>query len=60
MNGTAGTDHGQGGGIFVISNDPNIQSSMTGSFYGNSNIQKEKNNWLSPGIDYRSVYGKVL
>jgi hypothetical protein len=60
MNGTAGTDHGQGGGMFVISNDPNVQSSMTGSFYGRSDLQKERNNWMSPGIDYRSVYGKVL
>jgi uncharacterized protein (DUF1501 family) len=28
VNGTLGTDHGQGGGIFVVSNDTNVQSRL--------------------------------
>lgn len=60
VNGTDGTDHGQGGGMFVLSSNPNLQSTWTGGVYGNMQPSEERDNWLSVGIDYRSVYGKIL
>lgn len=46
--------------MFVLSNNSDILSSLTGSIYGDINIGKERDNWLSPGIDYRSVYGRII
>lgn len=59
VNGDLGTDHGQGGGMFVISNNPTLQSNLPAKVYGNMDLLHEKNDWLGVGIDYRSVYGKV-
>ncbi len=59
VNGDIGTDHGQGGGMFVLSNDPNVLSALPNSTYGNLSVKNAKDNWLGVGIDYRSVYGKL-
>lgn len=59
VNGDVGTDHGQGGGMFVISNNANLVSSLPSKVSGNISIKNAKDNWLGVGIDYRSVYGKI-
>lgn len=59
VNGDLGTDHGQGGGMFVISNNPTLQSNLPAKIYGSMDLLHEKNDWLGVGIDYRSVYGKI-
>jgi len=60
VNGDLGTDHGAGGGVFVITNNPTLQTSLPNKIYGNMNLLKEKADWLGVGIDYRSLYGKVF
>lgn len=60
VNGDLGTDHGEGGGMFIISNNPALQSNLPQKIYGNTDLLHEKSDWLSVGIDYRSVYGKVF
>jgi hypothetical protein len=46
--------------MFVISNNPTLQSSLPQKVYGTMDLLHEKSDWLSVGIDYRSVYGKVF
>lgn len=60
VNGDLGTDHGQGGGMFVISNNPTLQTNLPQKVYGKMDLLHEKSDWLSVGIDYRSVYGKIF
>jgi uncharacterized protein (DUF1800 family) len=60
MNGTYGTDHGQGGGMFVLTSNPDLRNTFSGSVYGNIRLGMERTPWATPGIDYRSVYGKIL
>ena len=59
VNGDLGTDHGEGGGMFVLSNNPTLLSSLPNKVYGNLSLKKAKEDWLGVGIDYRSVYGKI-
>lgn len=59
VNGDLGTDHGEGGGMFVLSNNPTLLSGLDQKVYGNISVTKAKDNWLGVGIDYRSVYGKI-
>lgn len=59
VNGDIGTDHGEGGGMFVISNNSALLNSLPQKTYGNLSFQNAKDNWLGVGIDYRSVYGKI-
>jgi hypothetical protein len=59
VNGDLGTDHGEGGGIFVITNNQTLLSKLDKKIYGNMSLTQAKNNWLGVGIDYRSVYGKI-
>ena len=60
VNGDLGTDHGEGGGMFVISNNPTLQANLPNKIYGGMDLLHEKNDWLGVGIDYRSVYGKIF
>ncbi|MEA3304742.1 MAG: DUF1501 domain-containing protein, partial [Patescibacteria group bacterium] len=60
VNGSNGTDHGQGGGYFILSNNESFQDELDENIYGEMNLEKEKSNWLSVGIDYRSVFVKIL
>ena len=60
VNGDLGTDHGEGGGMFVLTNNPALQSNLPNKIYGKIDLLHEKSDWLSVGIDYRSVYGKVF
>ncbi len=61
VNGTLGTDHGEGGGMFVLTTNPTLRDTWQGkTVFGNSNLLWERGNWLSPGIDYRTIYGKIL
>lgn len=60
VNGDLGTDHGEGGGIFVISNNSTLQSNLPNKIYGKMDLLREKSDWLGVGIDYRSVYGKIF
>lgn len=59
VNGDLGTDHGQGGGMFVLSNNQALLSSLSSKVYGNLSLKNAKNDWLGIGIDYRSIYGKI-
>lgn len=60
VNGDLGTDHGQGGGMFVLTNNPTLQSNLPNKVYGKMDLLREKSDWLGVGIDYRSVYGKIF
>ena len=46
--------------MFVFSNNPALQASLPSNIYGDMQTQMERSNWLSVGIDYRSLYGKVF
>ena len=59
VNGDLGTDHGEGGGMFVLSNNQAFLSSVTSKVSGNISLRNAQENWLGVGIDYRSVYGKI-
>ncbi len=59
VNGDLGTDHGEGGGMFVLSNNPTFLSSVPQKVNGSISIKNAQENWLGVGIDYRSVYGKI-
>lgn len=59
VNGDIGTDHGEGGGMFVLSNNSNLLNALPQKTYGNLSFKNSKDNWLGVGIDYRSVYGKI-
>ena len=59
-NGSDGTDHGQGGGIYLISNNPTVLSTFGEKTYGDISLMDEKRDWLSPGIDVRAIYGTLF
>lgn len=59
-NGDLGTDHGEAGGMFVLSNNQNFLSSVPQKVSGNLSFAHAKDNWLGVGIDYRAVYGKIF
>lgn len=60
INGSQGTDHGDGGGMFVITSNQNLKNLLQNGTYGNMSIRNAKANALGIGIDYRSLYGKVF
>jgi uncharacterized protein (DUF1501 family) len=59
VNGSLGTDHGDGGGMIVLSSNPSVRSLLSAGTYGNMSIKNAKANSLGIGIDYRSVYGSI-
>lgn len=59
-NGTIGTDHGQWGGMFVLSTNPTLKNSLSWNMYGKLSVEKEFRDRFGVGIDYRAVYGKIL
>ncbi len=59
VNGDLGTDHGQGGGVFVMSNNQPLLTKLNQKVYGNLSIANAEENWLGVGIDYRSMYGEI-
>ncbi len=47
--------------MFVLTSNPDLIRSWSGKkVLGTANLLQERANWLSPGIDYRSIYGKIL
>lgn len=46
--------------MFILSNNPTLQSILPDKIYGNMDLLREKSNWISVGIDYRSIYGKIF
>lgn len=60
MNGGLGTDHGGGGGMYVITSNPTLKTMLPDGTYGNLSFKDAKSNALGVGIDYRSVYGKIF
>ena len=59
-NGDLGTDHGDGGGMYVITSNADLRSQLQAGTYGNMSIKNAKANALGVGIDYRSVFGSVF
>ncbi|MDD2907278.1 MAG: DUF1800 family protein [Candidatus Gracilibacteria bacterium] len=60
MTASMGTDHGKAGGMFIISNNTKLLSSLDKKVYGNMSFKDSKENWLGVGVDYRAVYSSVL
>lgn len=60
INGSQGTDHGDGGGMFVVTSNQNLKNLLQNGTYGNISIRNAKANALGIGVDYRSLYGKVF
>lgn len=60
MNGDFGTDHGDGGGMYVITSNANLRNMLQAGTYGNMSIKNAKANALGIGVDYRSVYGSIF
>ncbi|MBP9779822.1 DUF1800 family protein, partial [Candidatus Gracilibacteria bacterium] len=60
VNGSLGTDHGDGGGMIVISSNANLRNMLQDGTYGNMSIKNAKSNSLGIGVDYRSVYGSIF
>jgi uncharacterized protein YgiM (DUF1202 family) len=59
-NGGLGTDHGDGGGMYVITSNRDLRNTLQAGTYGNQSIKYAKNNSLGVGVDYRSVYGSIF
>ncbi|GAB0174409.1 MAG: hypothetical protein HHAS10_02880 [Candidatus Altimarinota bacterium] len=59
-NGDLGTDHGDGGGMFVLTSNTDLRQRLSEGTYGNMSIKFAKNNSLGVGIDYRSIYGSIF
>lgn len=59
-NGDLGTDHGDGGGMYVLTSNTQLRNELWLGSYGNMSIKNAKNNALGIGIDYRSVYGTIF
>lgn len=60
VNGSLGTDHGDGWWMIVISSNANLRNMLQNGTYGNMSIKNAKSNSLGIGIDYRSVYGSIF
>lgn len=58
MNGDMGTDHGDGGGIYMLTSNPTLRALLPAGTYGNMSLKYTRNS-LGIGIDYRSVYSKI-
>jgi hypothetical protein len=59
VNGDRGTDHGQGGGMFMLTNNPALRAALPATTYGRTSLAYAQYNALGVGIDYRSIYGVV-
>jgi hypothetical protein len=59
-NGDLGTDHGDGGGMYVVTSNQALRTKLQAGIYGNMSIKNAKYNSLGVGIDYRSVYGSIF
>lgn len=59
-NGDLGTDHGDGGGMYVVTSNQALRTKLQAGTYGNMSIKNAKYNSLGVGIDYRSVYGSIF
>ncbi len=55
-----GTDHGDGGGMYVVTSNAALRNKLQAGTYGNMSIKNAKYNSLGIGIDYRSVYGSIF
>ncbi|MDD3144606.1 MAG: DUF1800 family protein [Candidatus Gracilibacteria bacterium] len=60
MTGSMGTDHGKGGGMFIISNNKDVLQNLDKKVYGNLSFKNGYENWLGVGIDYRAVYYSLM
>lgn len=59
-NGSEWTDHGQGWGYFILTNNPKLKQQMPQWVMWNLAISKDQNNWLWVWVDYRAVYDTIL
>ncbi|MCS6983156.1 MAG: DUF1800 family protein [Candidatus Absconditabacterales bacterium] len=59
-NGSDGTDHGEGGGYFIVSNNVNVQQAFPKKSYGRIDLINTKRDRLGVGIDYRAVYRRIF
>lgn len=60
VNGSLGTDHGDGGGMLVLTSNQNLRNTLSAGTYGNMSIKNAKANSLWTWVDYRSVYGSIF
>lgn len=60
INSSDGTDHGQGGGMFVFTTNTALQARLSEDVYGNLSFKDSRSNWLGVGIDYRTVHKIIL
>ncbi len=58
VNGDLGTDHGDGGGIYMVTSNPTLKALLPSGTYGNMSL-KYARNYLGIGLDYRSIYAKI-
>jgi len=59
-NGTLWTDHGQWWGYFILSTNNSLKQNLPQKIMGKISLENEYNDWLWVGIDYRSIYSKIL
>ncbi len=59
-NGWVGTDHGQWGGMFVLSTNNTLKNQLPQKVYGKLSLEKEYEDWFWVGIDYRAIYSIIL
>ncbi|MDD5213258.1 MAG: DUF1800 family protein [Candidatus Gracilibacteria bacterium] len=59
-NGSAGTDHGKGGVMWVLTSNPSLKAALPQKIYGDLDVTKEKEDLLNVGIYYDSVYSKIV
>ncbi len=59
-NGTQGTDHGQWWGYFILSTNNTLKNNLPQKIIGKVSLEKEYNDWLWVGVDYRTIYSEIL
>lgn len=59
-NGTSGTDHGQWWGYFILSTNNTLKNNLPQKVIGKISLEKEYNDWLWVGVDYRTIYSEIL
>lgn len=59
-NGSIGTDHGEWGWYFILTTNPSLKTALPNKVIGKISPEKEYEDWFGVGIDYRSIFSRIL
>lgn len=60
INSSVGTDHWKWGGMFILSNNEELKTSLPEKIYWNNSFVNAQANRLWVGVDYRWVYNRLF